>query len=622
MAHTADHIHTPLPPDTPGPHSNRLGLIAVVATFGGLLFGYDTGVINGALEPMKEDLGLTAATEGFVVSILIFGAAVGALIGGQLADKYGRRHNILMLALIFIVGTMGCVFAPNWQILALFRFVLGLAVGGASATVPVYLAEISPYERRGGLVTRNEVMIVSGQFAAFVINAIIFSIWGENDNVWRWMLVVAVLPAIALFIGMLRMPESPRWLSSQNRDDEALEVLKQVRTEERAVAEMAEVHALAEEEKEAQVGGWSDLAVPWIRRLIVIGIGLGIFQQMTGINSIMYYGTQLLQQAGFSDQAAIIANTLNGLFSVLGITVGLMLMNRIDRRTMLLGGFALTTFFHLLIGLSALLIPDTAAIKPYFIQLFVMAFRLLDAGHDRTAGLAAPGGDLPAEDPQLRDGRLRLRALDRERGGGLRLPADRGGDGHRLDLLPVRGPGRAGAAVHLDDGAGNARQDARRVRGRVPPRAFRRQPGGRRLGLSFRPVLRERNRGRSVCRGFIMWMRRSAPVAVGRRERHVGEVEAALAAPREFGIGREGKLAVGLEVDRETRPLFLPLATKARIPAAEPFQETRHSQPGKAAGGGLDRCNLHVPFSFRERSAGMPRVRKWPQDARAQLTIA
>lgn len=374
MAHTADHIHTPLPPDTPGPHSNRLGLIAVVATFGGLLFGYDTGVINGALEPMKEDLGLTAATEGFVVSILIFGAAVGALIGGQLADKYGRRHNILMLALIFIVGTMGCVFAPNWQILALFRFVLGLAVGGASATVPVYLAEISPYERRGGLVTRNEVMIVSGQFAAFVINAIIFSIWGENDNVWRWMLVVAVLPAIALFIGMLRMPESPRWLSSQNRDDEALEVLKQVRTEERAVAEMAEVHALAEEEKEAQVGGWSDLAVPWIRRLIVIGIGLGIFQQMTGINSIMYYGTQLLQQAGFSDQAAIIANTLNGLFSVLGITVGLMLMNRIDRRTMLLGGFALTTFFHLLIGLSALLIPDTAAIKPYFIQLFVIAF--------------------------------------------------------------------------------------------------------------------------------------------------------------------------------------------------------------------------------------------------------
>lgn len=362
-----------LPPDEPGPHSRRLGLVAVIATFGGLLFGYDTGVINGALEPMKDDLGLTAFTEGFVVSILIFGAAFGALIGGQLSDRYGRRHNILMLAIIFVVGTLGCVFAPTWQILAFFRLVLGLAVGGASATVPVYLAEVSPYERRGSLVTRNEVMIVSGQFAAFVINAIIFQLWGEHDAVWRYMLVVAVLPAIALFFGMLRMPESPRWLSSQDRDAEALAVLEQVRTKERARAEMAEVHALAEEEKEAQTGGWADLAVPWIRRLVIIGIGLGIFQQFTGINSIMYYGSQLLVDAGFSEESALVANTLNGLFSVLGITVGILLMNRINRRTMLLGGFTLTTIFHVLVGASALLFPDNAA-KPYVILVFVVLF--------------------------------------------------------------------------------------------------------------------------------------------------------------------------------------------------------------------------------------------------------
>lgn len=362
-----------LPPDEPGPHSRRLGLVAVIATFGGLLFGYDTGVINGALEPMKDDLGLTAFTEGFVVSILIFGAAFGALIGGQLSDRYGRRHNILMLAIIFVFGTLGCVFAPTWQILAFFRLVLGLAVGGASATVPVYLAEVSPYERRGSLVTRNEVMIVSGQFAAFVINAIIFQLWGEHDAVWRYMLVVAVLPAIALFFGMLRMPESPRWLSSQDRDEEALAVLEQVRTKERARAEMAEVHALAEEEKEAQTGGWADLAVPWIRRLVIIGIGLGIFQQFTGINSIMYYGSQLLVDAGFSEESALVANTLNGLFSVLGITVGILLMNRINRRTMLLGGFTLTTIFHVLVGASALLFPDNAA-KPYVILVFVVLF--------------------------------------------------------------------------------------------------------------------------------------------------------------------------------------------------------------------------------------------------------
>jgi MFS transporter, SP family, major inositol transporter len=367
------HLHTPLPANRPGPHSRRLGLVAFVATFGGLLFGYDTGVINGAVDPMTVDLGLTPVSEGFVVSILIFGAALGAVFGGRLADRYGRRHNILLLAGIFIIGTIGCALSPTWQVLALFRFVLGLAVGGASATVPVYLAEVAPVERRGSLVSRNEVMIVSGQFAAFVVNALIMNIWGEHLSVWRYMLVVAVLPAIALLIGMLRVPESPRWLSSQERDDDALAVLKQVRSPERAEAEMDEVRALAEEERQAQTGGWADLAVPWIRRLVVIGAILGIFQQLTGINSIMYYGKQLLQTAGFSSNGAIIANTANGLFSVIGVTVGIMLINKLNRRTMLIAGFALITLFHILIGASSTLLPDTPA-KPYVLLTFLVAF--------------------------------------------------------------------------------------------------------------------------------------------------------------------------------------------------------------------------------------------------------
>lgn len=372
-SHTADSPVSDLPPDTPGPHSKRLGLIAVVATFGGLLFGYDTGVINGALEPLKRDLGLTSFTEGFVVSILIFGAAFGAVFGGILSDRRGRQVNILMLALIFIVGTIGCVLSPSWPVLAVFRFVLGLAVGGASATVPVYLAEMAPFERRGGIVTRNELMIVSGQFAAFVINAVIFQIWGEHNGIWRFMLLVAVLPAIALFIGMLRMPESPRWLVSKGRDPEALAVLKQVRTDERAEAEMAEVRALAQEERESKTGGTSGLHLRWVRHLILIGAGLGVFQQFTGINSIMYYGTQLLADAGFSQSAAVIANTLNGLFSVLGLLTGLYLINKINRRTMLLAGFTLTTIFHLLVGLSALLIPD-GSVKAYLVLVFVIFF--------------------------------------------------------------------------------------------------------------------------------------------------------------------------------------------------------------------------------------------------------
>jgi MFS transporter, SP family, major inositol transporter len=376
-------VGTPtLPPDTPGPHTSRLGLVAVIATFGGLLFGYDTGVINGALEPLQRDLALTPFRIGVVAAILLLGAAVGAAVGGKLSDALGRRRMILMLAIVFFVGTMGCVLSPNYEVLAFFRFVLGTAVGGASVTVPVYLAEISPYETRGSLVTRNEFMIVFGQFLAFAINAIIFSIWGESDVVWRYMLLVAVLPAFVLFFGMLRMPESPRWLVHKGRDREALDVLRQVRSPERAQAELDEVHALAEEEEKAQMGGWKDLAVPWIRRLLIIGIGLAIVQQLTGINSVMYYGSQLLQEAGFSANAAIILNVLNGVASVSGITVAILVMNRINRRAMLLFGYFFITTAHLLIGLSALLLAP-GLFRAYMILLFVIMFVFIMQG---TAG--------------------------------------------------------------------------------------------------------------------------------------------------------------------------------------------------------------------------------------------
>src|SRR5215210_4319463 len=375
---TTTTAHT-LPPDSPGPHSKRLGLVAIIATFGGLLFGYDTGVINGALTPMQEGLSLTPFRTGVVAAILLLGAAVGAAIGGRLSDAQGRRRNILMLAGIFFVGTMGCVLAPSYGVLVVFRFVLGLAVGGASVTVPVYLAEIAPLERRGGLVTRNELMIVSGQFSAFVINAIIFNVWGEQPSVWRYMLLVAALPAIALFVGMLRMPESPRWLVLKGRDQEALDVLRQVRSSERAEAELAEVHELAEEEKEAHMGGWKDLAVPWIRWLIIIGIGLAVVQQLTGINSVIYYGTQILEEAGFSNNTAVILNILNGVFSLSGLAVGISLMNRVNRRTMLLFGLTGTTTAHLLIGLSSLLLAP-GLFRAYMILLFVITFVFIMQG--------------------------------------------------------------------------------------------------------------------------------------------------------------------------------------------------------------------------------------------------
>jgi major inositol transporter-like SP family MFS transporter len=343
--------------ESKGPHSRRLKLVTVIATFGGLLFGYDTGVINGALPYMKNDLGLSPFTEGLVTSSLLFGAALGAIFGGRLSDARGRRKNILMLAVIFFIGTLGCTLAPTTAVMVAARFVLGLAVGGASVTVPVYLAEVAPTERRGRIVTQNELMIVSGQLMAFTVNAIIANVGGESAHVWRWMLVVATLPAVVLWFGMLVMPESPRWLASKDRFGDALDVLKQVRSAHRAETELAEVKALAIEDKKSQTGAWSDLAVPWIRKLVLVGIGIAVVQQISGVNTIMYYGTQILTDAGFSANSALVANIANGVISVLATFVGIYLLGKVNRRPMLLVGQIGTTSALLLIGVFSLVLP-------------------------------------------------------------------------------------------------------------------------------------------------------------------------------------------------------------------------------------------------------------------------
>ena len=359
MSHeTHDAVPTVTAEATPARHTKRLKVLTVVATFGGLLFGYDTGVINGALPYMTDDLGLTPTTEGVVTSSLLLGAAFGAFLGGRISDRRGRRTMILWLAVLFAIGTLICTFAPGVAVMVIGRVVLGLAVGGASVTVIAYLSEVSPAERRGRLVTQNELMIVSGQLLAFVCNAVLGSLWGESGGVWRWMLVIATLPAVALWFGMLVMPESPRWLASKGRFSEALDVLRQVRDARRAESELAEVRALAEEDRAAQTAGWRDLAVPWIRRIVLIGLAIAVMQQITGVNSIMYYGTQILTQSGFERNAALVANIANGVISVLATFVGIWLLGRVRRRPMLIAGQIGTFSALLLVGVFSLVLPE------------------------------------------------------------------------------------------------------------------------------------------------------------------------------------------------------------------------------------------------------------------------
>lgn len=348
----------PASPAVPGAHRRALRRATWIATLGGFLFGYDTGVINGALPYMQDDLGLTPFTEGLITSSLLFGAAFGAVGAGQLADRLGRRRLLLILAVVFMLGAAGTAAAPGVGIMVLARVVLGLAVGGASAVVPMFLAELAPAARRGQLVTRDQLMIVSGQLAAFVCNAVIGNVWGEEGNVWRWMLLVATLPAIALWIGMHFVPESPRWLGSKGRYAQMLAALQKIRSAEEAQAEYNEIKGLA---GTTRTGRLKDFAEPWLLRVLLIGMGLSIVQQITGVNAIIYYGTQILADAGFGTEAALTANIANGVVSVAAALIGIWLLGKVARRPMLITGLLGTTTTLALIGAASILMPEGTA---------------------------------------------------------------------------------------------------------------------------------------------------------------------------------------------------------------------------------------------------------------------
>ncbi|PGX35255.1 MFS transporter [Priestia megaterium] len=364
-----------------GNQHSFLRTIILVSTFGGLLFGYDTGVINGALPYMSESdqLNLNSFTQGLVTSALLFGAAFGAVIGGRLADYNGRRKTILYLAILFFVSTIGCTISPNAAVMILCRFLLGLAVGGASVTVPTYLAEMSPAESRGKMVTQNELMIVTGQLLAFTFNAIIGNMLGENPHVWRYMLPIAAIPAVFLFFGMLRVPESPRWLVSKGKNNEALTVLQKIRESKRAKSELQEIESAYEKEAKMEKATFKDLTTPWVRRVVFLGIGIAVVQQITGVNSIMYYGTEILKDAGFQTEAALIGNIGNGVISVLATFVGIWLLGKVGRRPTLITGLVGTTTALLLIGIFSLVFEGSAAL-PYIVLALTITFLAFQQG--------------------------------------------------------------------------------------------------------------------------------------------------------------------------------------------------------------------------------------------------
>jgi SP family sugar:H+ symporter-like MFS transporter len=329
-----------------GKSSNAL--VYFFGALGGMLFGYDTGVISGAILFIEADLGLNAFSLGLVVSSLLLGAMAGAGIAGPLSDRLGRRRIIIIAAIIFTVGALGAALAPNVAVLVLFRIVLGVAVGAAALIVPLYLSEVAPTEIRGAVSSLNQLMIVVGILLAYIVNALLAA-----SEAWRTMLGLAVVPSLVLLVGMYFMPETPRWLVSRGRDDEARAVLRQTRDEEAVEQEVTEIKEVERHEE----GGLRELAAPWVRPALVVAVGLAIFQQIIGINTIIYYAPTTLTEAGFGNQAATYANVAIGVLNVAMTLVAIRFIDRLGRIPLLVGGLVGMIASLVVLGASSLLLP-------------------------------------------------------------------------------------------------------------------------------------------------------------------------------------------------------------------------------------------------------------------------
>lgn len=323
-----------------------LYVIAIVASLGGLLSGYDTGVISGALLFINETWVLPDTLQGFLVSSVLIGAVLGAATNGILADMFGRKKIIMATAIIFIIGSVMCAFAPNVYILILSRIFVGFAVGIVNFVVPLYLSEISPKNLRGTLVSLYQWAITAGILFSYFINAA----FAEAIYNWRWMLFAGVLPGIILFIGMCLMPDTPRWLVSNNREEEAKSIFKKIEPDIDIEKEIEDIKSTLHSEGEEKHFRFKK----WMIMPFVVGIGIMFAQICTGINTIIYYAPTIFKSAGFdSNLTAIYATTGIGIVNFIMTIIAVFFTDKLGRKPLLYFGltgvmlslFALGTSF-------------------------------------------------------------------------------------------------------------------------------------------------------------------------------------------------------------------------------------------------------------------------------------
>lgn len=308
-----------------------VSLVSVIAAVAGLLFGFDTGIISGALLFIKETYPISTTMQEAIVGSVLFGAMFGSLTSGMLTDKLGRKRTMLIIATLFIIGTLIATFANSVTAILVGRIIIGIAIGIGSYTAPLYIAEVAPVDKRGKLVTLNQLAITLGIFLSYVINYAFIQIEGS----WRFMFAIGIIPAILLGLGMLFLPESPRWLVKQNKIDKAIRILKRLRHSDSVLPEIHDITNTLHM-KNANI---KQIFSRPIRSVLILGMMLGLIQQVTGINTIIYYAPTIFQLAGFeSTTSAIVATIGIGLVNVLATLFAVFYLDRLGRRPLLFAG--------------------------------------------------------------------------------------------------------------------------------------------------------------------------------------------------------------------------------------------------------------------------------------------
>jgi sugar porter (SP) family MFS transporter len=342
--------------------------VSLIAAIGGLLFGYNTSVISGALLFISEQLHLTIFQQELLVSILLIGAIFGAAIGGMLADRFGRRMTLIITAILFIIATLYLTMAHTLVSLLFGRFLGGIAIGIASLAVPLYIAEMSSPQSRGALVSLNQLAITLGILLSYLIDYVF-----ANQSEWRYMFAFGFLPAIIFFFGLFFIPETPSWLSKQGKRTRALEILKKISIG-AADESMLDV-------AKGKSSSWANVFSKAVRPALLVGIVISIFQQITGINTVIYYAPRIFQLAGLQSASSAILATLGvGIVNVLLTIVALWLIDRIGRRRLLIFGISGMIISLALLGLAFISALPSLGVVAVLSLMFYVAFFAISLG--------------------------------------------------------------------------------------------------------------------------------------------------------------------------------------------------------------------------------------------------